>query len=397
MPISPSLAATRSRTDAGWFFAVSFRPFFAGASALAAMSVPAWTWMYLTGGPDVAGLPAMAWHAHEMVFGFLPAVMAGYLLTATPNWSGRLPASGLPLAVLWSVWLAGRVVPFVATTPWAAAVDVAFPLAMTGVLLREARARSQRQSRHGLVLFPVLAVASLAHRLIGPDGDLAAIPARLGIAVAVLLMSAVGGRLVPSLTRNTLAGRDAEQVPEPYGRYDVVVLAVAFPALVAWVVAPTHWLSAAAMALAAVLQAIRLARWRGWLVRRIDVAALHLGYLWVVLGTAAVAVASDPVGLVPPDVALHAFTAGAVGTMTMAVMARLSTSRGTGLRGSTRLCAVALVLVTLGAVARVGAPLVTGSTVDLLVAGATLWTAAWVTAFAAQISPAFLRRGVRGS
>ncbi len=241
MSQTPFSAATRTRMDAGWLFAASFRPLFLGASALAAVSVPLWAWMFLTGVAEVAGMPAMAWHAHEMVFGFLPALMAGYLLSATPNWSGKLPASGWPLALLTALWVAGRIVPLVAPLPLAAAADVAFPLAVTAALLREARVKPPKQSRHGLMLFPALAAASLGHRFLADDWEATSMLARVGVAVAVLLISAVGGRLVPSFTRNALTGRGADRVREPYGRFDVLVLAAVFPGLAAWVLARDPW------------------------------------------------------------------------------------------------------------------------------------------------------------
>jgi len=387
MSPSPSLAASRARTDAGWLFAAPFRPFFAGASALAALSVPAWVAMYLAGAAEVAGMPAFAWHAHEMVFGFLTAVMAGYLLSSTPNWSGRLPASGGPLAALFGLWIVGRLVPVLAPLPVALAADAAFPLAVTAALVREARIKSPRQSRHGLMLFPLLAVAAVAHRLTAGEYEIAAAATRVGIAVAVLLISAVGGRLVPSLTRNALAAREAEGVPEPYGRYDVLVLVALLPALAAWVIAPAGWITAALMGTAAVLQGVRLWRWRGWQVRRIEVLALHAGYLWVVVGTALAAVPlSAAIGAgISPDAALHAFTAGAIGAMTMAVMARLAVTRAGRSSAAGTLCTVAIVGVNLGALARVLAPFSSEHFLVLIAAGAGLWTIAWTAFTVAQI------------
>lgn len=392
MSLSPALSATRARTEAGWLFAASFRPLFLGASALAAMAVPAWLWTMMTGVAEVGGMPALSWHAHEMVFGFLPAVMAGYLLSATPNWSGRLPASGWPLAGLFALWIAGRVVPLVSPLLVAVAADAAFPLAVTAALVREARVKSPKQSRHGLMLFPLLAAASVAHRWLAADPEWAALLARTGVAVAVLLISAVGGRLVPSLTRNALAGRGAERVPAPYGRFDVIVLLAIFPGLAAWVAAPDYRTSGVLMGIAAVLQAVRLARWRGWLVRSFDVLALHMGYAWVVLGTAMAALSVDGLDAVPEDAALHAFTAGAIGSMTLAVTARLSATRGIGGRADGLLSALAVVLVTLSAAARVSAPLAGGSSLVLLMAGAGLWAAAWTVFLAAQLVPV-LRSG----
>lgn len=373
--MSPSLAASRARADTGWLFAASFRPFFLGAALYAAAAVPVWIWMHVTGVAEVAGMPALAWHAHEMVFGYLPAVMAGYLLSATPNWSGRLPASGRPLAGLFAVWVAGRIVPLFVPLAAGAAFDAAFPLAMAFVLMREARVKAHAQSRHGLALFPLLAVASVAHRLLATDYETAAMLGRLGIAVGVLLIAAVGGRLVPSFTRNALAGRGADRVPEPYGRFDVVSLFVATLGLGAWVAAPATLAAAILLALSAVVHALRLARWRGWLVRRPDILALHAGYAWAVAGMGLAALAAAPAWAVAPDAALHAFSAGAIGGMTIAVMSRLSATRGAGARADATLTGLAVACVNLGAALRVAAPFFPAWYVTLLVAGATLWSA----------------------
>lgn len=386
MTPSPALAATRARTDAGWLFAASFRPFFLGASLYAAAAVPIWVWMYFSGGGDVAGMPALTWHAHEMVFGFLPAVMAGYLLSSTPNWSGKLVASGRPLAMLFALWIAGRLVPLVAPFAVGTLADAAFPLAVALVLLREARLKASGQSRHGLILFPVLAAASIAHRMLADDHEMATTLLRVGVAVAALLIAAVGGRLVPSFTRNALAKAGAERVPEPYGRFDIYVLFVASAGLVAWIAVPAASVSAALMILAALLHAIRLARWRGWLLRDGSTLALHAGYAWLALGTLLAGLAAEPLAMVPLDAALHALTAGAIGTMTMAVMARLAMTRGAGTRASAGLCLLALIGVNIGAALRIASPLLADNAAALLVAGAVVWSGAYLLFALAQMS-----------
>ena len=201
----------------------------------------------------------------------------------------------------------------------------------------------------------------------------------------MLLISAVGGRLIPSLTRNTLAGAGAERIPEPYGRFDTFVLMAAPVGLVCWVVMPTHPVTAVTMGLLAALQLVRLARWRGWLVRRFDVLALHAGYLWVVVGTIFAVLAAEPLEFIPLDAALHALTAGAIGTMTMAVMARLSLTRGVGRGGIERACRAGLVAVSLGALVRVLAPLLPSLHLPLLATSAVLWSCAWLLFLVGQV------------
>ncbi|WP_051631233.1 NnrS family protein [Afifella pfennigii] len=387
MTSQPFLTAAHRQSEANWLFAVSFRPLFLGASIFAALAVPVWVHFYVTGAGDIAGMPALAWHAHEMVFGYLPAVMAGYLLSATPNWSGRLPASGGPLALLFTLWLAGRTVPLAVPLPlWAgAAVDAAFPLAVALALMREARVKVPQASRHGLILFPLLATASIAHRLLAADPLLAAQLARLGVAIGALLIAAVGGRLVPSFTRNALAGRGADKVPEPYGRFDRFCLLVASAALISWVLAPSHSATAFLALAAGLLHLFRLARWRGWLLRQGDVLALHAGYLWLVLALFLAGLAAEPLALVPPEAALHAFAAGAIGTMTMAVMARLAATRGPGPRAEAALCAAALVITHLAATARVAAVLLPSLYIPLLLTSAALWAVGFAVFALAQL------------
>lgn len=370
-----SSVAARSRDEAGWLFAAPFRPFFLGAAAYAAVLVPTWLWVFFFGPDTVGGMPALRWHAHEMVLGYLPAVMAGYLLSATANWSGNLPASGRPLLCLSAIWAAGRLVPpFV--PPWPGLViDAAFPLAMAAVFSREALAQPRKGSRHGLMLFPILAIAIVADRLFADDPETAGLIARLGIAVGALLIAAVGGRLVPSLTLNELVGKPgADLLPGPYRRFDVLVLLTASAGLVLWVAVPHHEATGIFSIGAGLLHVIRLGRWRGWLLRQPGIIALHLGYLWLALGTLLAGLAADPFGLVPADAALHAFTAGAIGTMTLAVMTRLAMTRGTGTRARPGRCMLGLLLVHLGAGLRVAAPFLPDHYPALLIAGGLAWS-----------------------
>ncbi|WP_191058456.1 NnrS family protein [Geminicoccus harenae] len=382
-----SSAADRSQTEVGWLFAASFRPFFFGTAAYAAAAIPIWLWLYLSGIDTVAGIPALRWHAHEMVLGFLPAIMAGYLLSATPNWSGRLPVSGIPLLCLFAVWLAGRLLPLFVPPPLGTVLDALFPLTMAALFLQEALVAPRKGSRHGLILFPILAVATAADRIFANDPELAAFFSRLGIAIGALLIAAVGGRLVPSFTRTDLAARgERDKVPEPYGRFDLLVLLAASAGLFAWVAIPFHPVTAILAIGAAILHVIRLARWRGWLLRAFDTLALHLGYAWLAAGTLLVGLAADPIALVPPDAALHAYTAGAIGTMTLAVMARLATTRGPGKRPQRGCCMIALLLVNLGAALRTAAPLLPDAYAPLLI-----WSGlAWSGGFAAFVLSALL-------
>jgi uncharacterized protein involved in response to NO len=255
-------------------------------------------------------------------------VLAGFLLTAVPNWTGRLPIVGWPLAGLVTLWLAGRMAVAVsALMPWwgAMAIDLAFPLALAAVLGREII--TGRNWKNLTVLALVLGLA-LANGLYHLDTARGGYPAgglglRLGLGIAVMLISLIGGRIVPSFTRNWLAQRRSPVLPVPNGRADSVVLALSLAAVLVWVALPAHGLTAVACAVAGTAQLWRLSRWSG---RHTGAEALvwvlHIGYAFVPLGFFAVAAGQFLPGIGPA--AQHVWMVGAIGLMTLAVMTRAS-------------------------------------------------------------------------
>lgn len=340
-----------------------FRPFFLLAGIWAALAMALWVLM-LTG-RDVlpTAFDPVSWHAHEFLFGYLGAVLAGFLLTAVPNWTGRLPIVGWPLAGLVALWVAGRAAIAVsALQPWGMvmAADLAFPLALTAVLAREIVAG--RNWKNLPVLALVLAL-TLANALFHYDAMQGGYPAgglglRLGLGVAVMLISLIGGRIVPSFTRNWLAQRRSPELPVPFGRADTVVLALTLVALAAWVIWPGHGVTALLCALAGAVQLWRLSRWSG---RQTGAEALvwvlHAGYAFVPLGFLAVAAGQFVPGLGPA--AQHVWMAGAIGLMTLAVMTRASLGHaGRPLHATSPITAlyVALIVAVLARFAAGGFP-----------------------------------------
>lgn len=305
-----------------------FRPFFLMAGIWAALAMALWIGV-LAGGVDLpTAFDPVSWHAHEMLFGYLGAVIAGFLLTAVPNWTGRLPVVGWPLAGLAAAWLAGRTAVLVsALLPWGVVMgaDLALPLALAAVLLREIVHGKNWKNLPVLGLLAGWALANGLYHLDAARGDYAAQGAglRLGLAVAVMFISLIGGRIVPSFTRNWLAGRKETRLPVPFGRGDAVVLAMSAVALGLWVVWPERGLVALACAVAGLAQAWRLSRWQG---RRTGaeplVWVLHAGYAFVPLGF--LAVACGPLVDQMAGAAQHVWMAGAVGLMSLAVMTRAS-------------------------------------------------------------------------
>lgn len=305
------------------------RPFFLLGAIWAALAMALWVMMLLSGW-DVLPIAfdPVSWHAHEFLFGYLGAVMAGFLLTAVPNWTGRLPVVGWPLAGLVVLWLAGRAAVSVsALMPWwlVMALDLAFPLVLVMVLAREILAG---QGWKNLAVLGLAFGMTLANALFHLEAARGGYPAkgfglRLGLAVAVMLISLIGGRIVPSFTRNWLAQRKSQNRPTPFGRSDAAVLGLTLAALIFWVAWPGHLITAFACALAAVAQAWRLSRWSGLhTCAEPLVWVLHVGYAFVPLGFLAVAA-----GELLPDMApaaQHVWMVGAVGLMTLAVMTRAS-------------------------------------------------------------------------
>jgi len=359
-----------------------FRPFFLAASLWASLVIPIWLAFFSGHGQVPTALSPVVWHVHEMIFGFGAATVAGFLLTAIPNWTGRMPLQGGPLAFLVLLWAVGRVAVLVSAKigpDAAAALDLAFPVVFLSAIGREIFAGRNWRNLPMLGALALLLLGNLLVHLepVGIAGT-ADLGNRIGVATLLVLISFVGGRIVPSFTRNWLTKQRPEiSAPASFNRVDRAVLAITALALATWVVVPearaAPWVElAAGLALG-----VRLARWRGRATLREPLLwILHLGYGWLSLGFLLLAF-NGLVAVLPQTTALHALTAGAIGTMTLAVMTRASlghTGRPlTAGPGTTTI----YVLVTLAAILRLLAPL-DGAAYMLML---TLAGAAWSSAF----------------
>ena len=237
-----------------------FRPFFLFGAIYAGLAVLAWLPMFQWRTGIVERVLAVDWHVHEMLYGYLPAVVTGFLLTAIPNWTGRLPIQGMPLLVLVSVWLAGRVcVTFSAETGWllAAIVDVSFLALVVIAAAREIVTGKNWRNLRVVGLVTLLLAGNIAFHIEAHVRGTAEYGARVGIAAIVLLIVVIGGRIVPSFTRNWLARENPGRLPAPFARFDVVVMGVTAATLVLWTVQPTGQLIAAALVIAGVLNIVR--------------------------------------------------------------------------------------------------------------------------------------------
>lgn len=373
---------------------VGFRPFFLAASGWAVIALLLW----LGSLADILTLPTrfepLAWHIHEMLFGFIMAGIAGFLLTAISNWTGRPPVSGRLLAALVGLWALGRMACLTSDLlpPWlAVAGDLAFPVVLEAVLARELIQGGNRRNFPLLVPVALLGIASLLMHLQSLDivliDDLGW---RLGLACVMVLITVIGGRIIPAFTRNWLKPRNLGGVPMP-GRIDVAALAASAAALFAWSALPDAIPVGIALLAASALHAVRLARWRGAAtVAEPLLVVLHVGYLWLVAALALLGL-SVLTPVVPPVAATHAMTAGAAGMMMLAVMTRVTLGHTGRTLHADGLTVTIYVLGGLAAVLRLAAAWDAGPVEDLLGASAICWIAAF-SLFALRYGPMLVRK-----
>lgn len=317
------------RWDGPAILSFGFRPMFLLAGLWAAGAMVIWIAM-LSG---LVSLPTrfdpVTWHSHEFLFGYLGAVIAGFLLTAVPNWTGRLPVVGWHLAGLTSLWIVGRLAIMFSTylPVWAVTgADLMFSATLWLVILREIIAGKNWRNLPVLALVGVLILANLIFHLEAANGEYAAkgFGLRLGLSVILVLVALIGGKIIPSFTRNWLVKQGATGLPTPPMQlFDKVTLLATVATLLGWTIAPESAVSGAALIAIAVLHGIRLSRWRG--VSTTDeplVWVLHAAYAFVPLGALLNAVAILAPQMLPQGTAIHVWTAGAIGLMTLAVMSR---------------------------------------------------------------------------
>jgi uncharacterized protein involved in response to NO len=380
-----------------------FRPFFLGAAVWAALAMALWV-------PMLSGLlilptafDPVSWHAHEFLFGYLGAVVAGFLLTAVPNWTGRLPIVGWPLGALAALWVAGRVaVATSAALPPAVvgAIDLAFPLALAAAIGREIVAG---RNWRNLIVLGMLAVFALGNGLFHWEAARGAYAAqgyglRLGLGAGLMMIAVIGGRIVPSFTRNWLVRRGPGRLPvPPMQGFDRIALLALLAAIVLWLAMPFSLVTGAALLVAGVLHLVRLARWAGHrTLAEPLVAVLHAGYAFLPLGALAVGAEIIAPGRLGAAAAQHLWMGGAVGLMTLAVMTRATLGHtGQSLAAGPGTVAIYAALVA-SVLARVAAGVWPGEAGSLHAASGLLWIGAF-GGFAVNYGRLLLRPAARGN
>jgi uncharacterized protein involved in response to NO len=363
-------------------FDYGFRPFFLLSGLFALVIVPLWLFRFAHASVPFGALPGVYWHAHEMLFGFVGAAIAGFLLTAVPSWTGSRGFAGRPLVFLVALWLAGRaamaltdIVPF-----WlAAAVELSF---LPGLMMLIAppilRARNRNLPILGVVTVLWLIDAAFMRALQKGDLVLAAGAARVAIDLVLMLVVVIGGRIVPAFTGNALRRLNSAVAPRSRGWLEVVAIGSVATIVLCDLFFPDTRVAGALAAVAAAAHAARLAGWRGFRVRGEPIVwVLHVAYAWV------------PVALALKAIYLlghagfaakwqHALTFGAFGTMILAVMTRASLGHTGRPLVVGRSIATAYMLLTLGAVLRVfGGAWTPASYLFTLSAAGLCWSASF--------------------
>jgi uncharacterized protein involved in response to NO len=369
-----------------------FRPFFLLGSICAGSAVLLWLPMFYGELTVPTAFVPRDWHVHEMLYGYVVAVIAGFLLTAIPNWTGRLPIQGAPLLSLVAMWIAGRVaVAISGPIGWlpAAVVDVAFLLLLAAAAAREIVAGRNWGNLKILIFLGLLVAGNVLFHLEAHFAGAADYAIRLSLSAIIMLISMIGGRIVPSFTRNWLSRENPGRLPVSFARFDRATLVFCAVALLLWVALPFSSATAFVLIAAGVLQAVRLGRWAGdrtW--RNRLVLVLHVGYAFVPIGFVLTGLAA--VDLVPPSAGIHAWTVGAVGTMTLAVMTRASLGHtGHALVASAGTQAI-YAAVLAAAAARICAALAPQWSNALLHASAFCWVAA-LLGFGIGYAPILIR------
>ena len=338
-------------------FRAGFRPFFLLAGLQAALSVPLWLAQLF--GEHSLGLryAPQLWHGHEMIFGYGGAAVAGFLLTAVPNWTGAVPVRGRPLMVLAGLWVAARIALLAgaAVPDWLGPV-LALPFfPLLGLLL--ARPLIQAGKFRNITFLPILAVLTGAEALVGSEmmglSSLGRSGLYLGLFVLLTMIGIIGGRIIPGFTSGGLRQIGVTMQPKDLPWLNKLAILSLVLTAVAWSIAPGSMVAGALAIVAGVAHGLRHYGWQGWKTGKVPLLwVLHLGYGWLWVGLLLLG-GSCFLPQISQAAALHGLTVGAVGLMTLGVMTRAALGHsGRSLKPARRTVA-AYGLVALAAVVRV--------------------------------------------
>lgn len=340
-------------------WAIGFRPFFLMGSLISALLVIYWAVVYYNGTIPIGYFDPIHWHAHEMIYGFAVAIVAGFLLTASAAWTKTKAVSGTKLKVLFALWFLGRLafilsilelpLPFILYFM----LDMLFIPVLVVVLAPSLLSARKLKNIQFLLVLSILAIGNLLMHLSSLemiDASFATKGIYLGVNLILLILIVISGRIVPMFTMNAMPHLKLN-------KFEMIEKLIIFSAcvfiLLDFLDLGTVYTAWAAL-LAGVLNLVRLLGWKSWQLKGNPLVwILHLGYFWIVIGFFLVFI-SDLFELMPRSIALHCFTAGAMGTFIIGMMSRVSL----GHTGRPLILppgfVISYLLITLSAVVRVG-------------------------------------------
>jgi len=362
-------------------FSYGFRPFFLGAGVWAVIAMVLWIGSLAGLWPLAEGYGALPWHAHEMIFGYSVAVVAGFLLTAVPNWTGRLPVAGWRLLLLFLLWCAARVAFLV--TGWtgplpAVVLDSLFLPCLLLLVVREVFVGRNWRNLKPLALVAVLAAADIGFHVEVLNTGIASAASRVGVAALIGLIMLIGGRVVPSFTHTWLLRMGSERLPVSFNRFDIATLIVSGVALCLWILRPGATATGMLFLIAAILQTWRLWRWAGpYAWREPLVIVLHVGDAFVPLGFLLGGISIFEPKLLAGTSAMHAWTVGAIGIMTLAIMTRATRGHTGRALTASRLTVIIYAMAIAASVFRITAGAFPQASGGLLEFAGVAWIAAF--------------------
>lgn len=372
-------------------WACGFRPFFLGGALAAASLIAAWLIVFI-GKVRVGGLAGpVGWHSHEMVFGFTTAIIAGFLLTAVPKWTRTRTLEGAPLAAIFGLWALGRIAMVLAgVLPYAVAAvaDFLFLPALAFAISRPIIAARTPRNFGFVPLLSGLAVANALFHL-GNMGvmNTSALGLNAGIAIIIVIIAVIGGRVIPFFTVNRLG----LAAPNRHRPVDIATLITTVAWGFSFAIFPFATWTGVLAIIAGVVNLGRMYSWASFKTAKVPLLwVLHVGYGFIGLGLILLGLANLEI-MATRAASLHALTAGGIGVLCLGMMARVSLGHsGRALKAHT-ITAIAFGLITLAALSRVFGPLIFPAFyLEGLVLSGTLWTIAWVL-FLVIYSPILLK------
>lgn len=376
-----NMADKSSASSINALFSLAFRPLFIGAAVFSILSLLLWG-MALSGWQFRPFGGVQFWHGHEMLFGFVGAVVVGFLLTAVQSWTGLRAVNGRPLVFLLVLWLAGRVLMAFPVGPamLAVFVDLLFFPVAAAFLFMPLLIRNQVRNYFAVLALLVLMLCNgISHYgVLNDDPVLQSQALQSAVILITVMMAIIGGRVIPMFTANTTQLQARPRQPW----LDRTALGLLWSLLILSLLA-SSWQAPDALlsmlyGIAAVLIGWRCAGWRFFsTVSHPLLWSLQLGYWWIVIGL--LLFSGHYAGLeIPASIALHSLTAGAMGTLILSMMSRVSLGHTGRPIAADKMMIISLLLISIAAAIRVlGVWLLPSLTQHMLMLSVIFWSIAY--------------------